>query len=57
MGSEEKILEALSEKAMKAGEIAEFVGLDKDDVSKTLKTLKAKGKVISPKRCYYGLPE
>ncbi|EFC90599.1 conserved hypothetical protein [Dethiosulfovibrio peptidovorans DSM 11002] len=57
MGSEEKILEALSEKAMKAGEIAESIGLEKDDVSKLLKTLKTQGKVVSPKRCYYGLPE
>ncbi|SMG30700.1 winged helix-turn-helix domain-containing protein [Dethiosulfovibrio salsuginis] len=51
-----KILEALSSGPMRPGEVADATGLDKDSVSKALKSLKAEGKVISPKRCYYGLP-
>lgn len=57
MDDGQKILDALSKGPMRPGEIAEASGLDKDQVSKALKTLKSEGKVISPKRCYYGLPE
>ena len=38
---------------IKAGEIAEITGIDKKDVSKAIKTLKAEEKIISPKNCYY----
>ncbi len=57
MDTVEKILEVLSRGPMRPGEIAEAAGLDKDDVSVALKSLKAEGRVISPKRCYYGLPQ
>jgi biotin operon repressor len=53
--SEEKVLQALkkSGKAMKSGEIAEAIGLDKKKVDKALKGLKNDGKVFSPKNCFY----
>lgn len=53
--SAEKVLEVLktSGKALKAGEIAEAAGLDKKDVDKAMKTLKAEGKISSPKMCYW----
>ncbi len=56
---EEKIIEALRKagKPMRPGEIAEAAGLDKKEVSAAIKTLKQQGKIIVPKRCYYGLPE
>jgi DNA-binding IclR family transcriptional regulator len=53
--SAEKVLEVLKTagKALKAGEIAEAAGLDKKDVDKAMKTLKAEGKISSPKMCYW----
>ncbi|MEI6576665.1 MAG: MarR family transcriptional regulator [Bacteroidota bacterium] len=40
---------------MKAGEIAETAGIDKKDVEKAIKKLRAEEKVISPKNCFYCL--
>lgn len=54
--SEEKILDVLKRGAMKKVEIAEETGLSSYAVCKSLKIMKDEGKVISPKRCYYGLP-
>lgn len=53
--SVEKVLETMKAagKAMKAGEIAEASGLDKKEVDKAMKTLKAEGKIVSPKVCYW----
>ena len=53
--SAEKVLEVLKTagKALKAGEIAVAAGLDKKDVDKAMKTLKAEGKISSPKMCYW----
>ncbi len=55
MMSAEKVLEVLKTagKALKTGEIAEAAGLDKKDVDKAMKTLKAEGKISSPKMCYW----
>ncbi len=52
---EEKVLEVLqkSDKPLKSGEIAEMLGVDKKEVDKAIKKLKAEGKIDSPKRCYY----
>jgi len=51
----EKILETLivSNKALKAGEIAELSGLDKKQVDKFIKELKSEDKIYCPKRCFY----
>lgn len=40
-------------KALKAGEIAEASGLDKKEVDKAMKELKAAGTIVSPKRCFW----
>lgn len=40
-------------KPLRPGEIAELAGLTKDEVSKIVKNLKKKGKITSPKRCFY----
>ncbi|HAX72254.1 MAG TPA: MarR family transcriptional regulator [Firmicutes bacterium] len=42
-----------TEEAYKAGEIATNLGLEKADVDKAIKKLKAEDLIISPKRCYY----
>lgn len=49
---EEKILAVLDE-PRRPGEIAEMTGIDKAEVSKVLKKLKAEEKVFAPKRCFY----
>ena len=54
---EKKILNAMKKagKPMRPGEVAEMIGEESKDVSKIIGDLKKKGKVISPKRCYYAL--
>lgn len=53
---EEKILKALEEKgAMRPGEIAAAVGVEKAEVDKVIKKLAKEEKIFSPKRCYYDL--
>lgn len=42
-------------KPVRPGDIAKVTGLESKEVSKLIKSLKKKGKVISPKRCYYAL--
>ncbi|SLM28148.1 conserved hypothetical protein [Desulfamplus magnetovallimortis] len=56
---EKKVLEALKKagKPVRPGEIAEQIGVDSKDVSKIIAKFKKSGEVISPKRCYYSLPE
>jgi predicted transcriptional regulator len=55
MSEADVILKAMKEagKPLRPGEIADLTGLDKDVVSKAMKSLKKEGKVDSPKRCYY----
>ena len=52
------ILKALgnSSEALRAGDIAEKSGLEKDTVTKIISKMKKDVKVISPKRCFYSLP-
>ena len=42
-----------SDEPMKAGEIAEAANLDKKDVDKAMKVLKADGRIVSPKYCHW----
>ncbi len=51
----EQVLEALkkADEPMKAGEIAESMGIDKKVVDKAIKDLKKDELIESPKRCYY----
>lgn len=53
--SAEKVLSTMQAagKPMSAGQIAEASGLDKKDVEKAMKLLKAEEKIVSPVRCYW----
>ena len=55
---ENKVLTAMknADKPVRPGEIAKELSIDSKEVSKAIKSLKEKGKIISPKRCYYSLP-
>lgn len=55
MDAKQTVLNTLKENAepMKAGEIAEKSGLDKKEVDKAIKALKAEEAIESPKRCFY----
>ncbi|RLI41238.1 transcriptional regulator [Candidatus Bathyarchaeota archaeon] len=52
---EQIVLEAMEKagKPVRPGDVAKATGLAKDEVSKAIKSLKKKGKIISPKRCFY----
>ncbi|HAY38002.1 MAG TPA: transcriptional regulator [Desulfobacteraceae bacterium] len=56
---EEKVLDAMKKAGipLKPGEVAGMIGEESKTVSKVIGTLKKKGKVISPKRCYYAPSE
>ena len=53
--SVEKVLQTMKDasKPMKAGEIAKSSGLEKKEVDKAMKKLKADGAIVSPKVCYW----
>lgn len=55
MTPEQKVLAAMKKagEPLNAGKIAELSGLDRKVVDKAMKTLKAEGKIVSPKRCYW----
>nr|WP_319401101.1 hypothetical protein [uncultured Carboxylicivirga sp.] len=55
METTDKVLNAMKEaaKPLRAGEIAELSGLEKKEVEKAMKTLKAEEKIVSPKRCFW----
>ena len=57
MDIKEKVVEVLvaAGEPLKGGEIAEKAGIDKKEVDKAIKALKAEGKIDSPKRCFYGI--
>ncbi|MCD6263252.1 transcriptional regulator [Candidatus Bathyarchaeota archaeon] len=52
---EQMVLDAMIKagKPVRPGEVAKMVGLESKEVSKIIKNLRKKGKVHSPKRCYY----
>lgn len=56
---EKKILKAMKDagKPVRPGEIAKSLDIESKEVSKIIAKLKKTGAVISPKRCYYSLPE
>ena len=56
---EKKVLNAMKKaaKPVRPGEVAKMIGSESKDVSKIISSLKKKGKVISPKRCYYSLSD
>ncbi|RLA99169.1 MAG: transcriptional regulator [Deltaproteobacteria bacterium] len=54
-GKERLVLEAMKKagKPVRPGDVAKMTGLESKEVSKIISDLKKKGKVSSPKRCYY----
>jgi len=56
---EKKVVTAMKKagKPVKAGEIANVIGVENKEVSKVFQELKKQGKIVSPKRCYYALSE
>ena len=52
---EKKVLAAMkkAKKPVRPQDVAKLTGLDSKEVSKAIGGLKKKGKVSSPKRCYY----
>ena len=54
---EKKILNAMKKagKPVRPGDIAKMINEESKEVSKVIASLKKKGKVISPKRCYYSI--
>ena len=52
---EKKVLNAMKKagKPVRPGEVTDMIGEESQAVSKIIKSLKNKGKVVSPKRCYY----
>jgi DNA-binding MarR family transcriptional regulator len=57
--NESRVLQALKDVGAPArpGDLAAATGLDKADVSKAIKVLKADGKIHSPKRCFWAPAE
>lgn len=55
----DKILAVLKQagEPLNAGKIAELSGLDRKDVDKAMKELKAEGAIISPVRCKWTVAE
>jgi Mn-dependent DtxR family transcriptional regulator len=54
---EKKVLNAMKKagKPVRPGDIAKMIGGESKEVSKIISELKKKGKVMSPKRCYYSI--
>lgn len=55
MENTDKVLTAMKKagKALSAGQISELTGIERKEVDKTMKKLKADGKIVSPKNCYW----
>ena len=55
MKPEELVFQILqtSGEPLKAGDIVTFTKLDKKEVDKAMKTLKAEGRIVSPKKCFW----
>lgn len=52
---EKTVLQAMNKagKPVRPGDVVKITGLESKEVSKIINNLKKKGKVSSPKRCYY----
>ena len=55
VNTEQTVLRAMQKagKPIRPGDVAKITGLDSKKVSKAINDLKKKGKISSPKRCYY----
>lgn len=56
---ERMVLKAMEKagKPVRPGDVAKMVNLESKEVSKIIRSLKKKGRVTSPKRCFYALAE
>ena len=52
---EQEVLSAMKKagKPVRPGDVARSLELDSKEVSKIIDSLKKKGMIVSPKRCYY----
>lgn len=52
---EQMVLEAMKKagKPVRPGDVAKMIDLDSKEVSKIISQLKKRGKIRSPKRCFY----
>ena len=52
----EQVLKAMQDagKPVRPGDVAKALDADSKEVSKAIDELKKSGKIMSPKRCYYG---
>lgn len=59
MDNKAKVLETMKAAGapLNAGKIAELSGLDRKDVDKAMKELKAEGAIVSPVRCKWAPAE
>lgn len=59
MDNKSKVLETMKAagEALNAGKIAELSGLDRKEVDKAMKELKAEGAIVSPVRCKWAPAE
>lgn len=59
MDKAQTVLDAMknAKKPMRPGDVAEITGIDKNEISKIISELKKRGLVISPKKCFYSIPE
>lgn len=55
MSAKDIVIKTLSEaeNPLKTGDIVSLANVDKKEIEKAIKELKAEGKIVSPKRCYY----
>ncbi|MDR0783857.1 MAG: hypothetical protein LBE83_08900 [Propionibacteriaceae bacterium] len=55
MATKEEVLAAFtaSDKPLKSAEVAAILGVEKAEVDKAIKALKASGEIVSPKNCFY----
>ena len=55
MDNKEKVIKAYADagEPLKAAQVAELSGVDKKEVDKIIKVLKAEETIYSPKRCFY----
>ncbi len=58
-GKEKTVLDTMKSagKPVRPGDVAKAAEMDSKEVSKIIDSLKKKGLVISPKRCYYSPTE
>lgn len=55
MNATEQVLEAMKQAGapVNAGKLVELTGLERKEVDKAMKQLKASGSIVSPKMCYW----